>query len=107
MNYKKAYKALNETKIIDEIIGDETRRGENLSEIKLEIINGIHYFIQFITESSFQKMGYCWHIPESLHQRVCQRVCRTLAQIQLDNMEKETVYFNYMIKALPKTTELA
>lgn len=100
MTYKTAYKVLNQSGTIDTIINEETQQGENLNIVKKEIIDGIQYFLQFIKESSFQKMGYWWNNPENIHQRVTQRICKELAIYQMEEIEKDKAAYQYMIHGL-------
>jgi len=102
MNYKRAYKVLNRNGIIDAIINDETGRGEMLASVKLEIIDGINYFLTFIKESSFRTMKYWWKDAENIHQRVAQRVCAELAKAQLAEIDANHIRYEYMLKALPQ-----
>ena len=102
MNYKRAYKALNRNGIIDAIIKDETGRGEILDCVKLEIIDGINYFLTFIRESSFRTMKYWWKNPENISQRVTQKVCAELAKTQLAEIDANHIRYEYMLKALPQ-----
>jgi len=101
MNYKMAYKILNKNGIIDAIIKDETGRGEILASVKLEIIDGINYFITFVKESSFRTMKYWWKNPENISQRVTQKICAELAKAQLAEINANHIRFEYMLKALP------
>jgi len=99
MNYRTIYKKLNDAGIIDSLINDEVTAGGNLLEIKAEIINGIEYLQQFLKENSFKKMIYWWNTPESIKQRVAQRICKEFARIQIEENIKNNEYYNYMIKA--------
>jgi hypothetical protein len=108
MNYKQAYKILNGRKgkfTIDAIIAVETGNGEALGNVKLAIINGINYFLQFVKESSFKNMGYWWHSPEKMEQRITQKICFELAKYEMVRMNKAVEGFAYMIKALPDVTK--
>jgi len=102
MNYKRAYKMLNKNGVIDTIIKDETGRGELHDRVKLEIIDGINYFLTFIKESSFRTMKYWWKIPENISQRVAQKVCAELAKAQLAEIDANHIRYEYMLKALPQ-----
>jgi len=102
MNYKQAYKLLNENGTIDNIINVETENGNPLSIVKLEIINGIKYFINFINESCFTTTTYYWRDPEKLDQRITQKICYELAKKQIRKLDEELNRYTYMINALPE-----
>ena len=60
MDYKTAYKKLNQNGVIDEIINREVANGANLDMVKYHIIAGINHYIDFTKSSTFKGMTY-WH----------------------------------------------
>lgn len=58
MNYKTAYKQLNQNGVIDEIINREVANGANLDMVKYHIIEGINHYIEFTKSSTFKGMTY-------------------------------------------------
>ena len=84
MNYKTAYKKLNQNGVIDEIINREVANGENLNMVKYHIIEGINYYIEFTKTSMFKGMTY-WHETrwlvtddQKLHRRIVNAVCKAI-----------------------------
>lgn len=55
MNYKTAYKKLNQNGVIDEIINREVANGANLNMVKYNIIEGINHYNEFTKSSTFIK----------------------------------------------------
>lgn len=47
MDYKTAYKKLNQNGMIDEITNREVANGANLDMVKYHIIEGIKHYIEF------------------------------------------------------------
>jgi hypothetical protein len=100
MTYSKAYKTLNQSGTIDNIINEQTNNGENLNIVKAEIIDCIKCFLQFVTESGFKGMRYWWNKPENMHQRIAQTIFKELATYQLQEIEKDKEAYQYMIRSL-------
>ena len=89
MDYKTAYKKLNQNGVIDEIINREVANGANLDMVKYHIIAGINYYIEFTKSSTFKGMTY-WHDTrwlvtddQKLHRRIVNAVCKALAKIEI------------------------
>ena len=103
MNYKTAYKKLNQNGVIDEIINREVGNGATLDMAKYHIIEGINYYIDFTKTSTFKGMTYSQEIrwlvtdDEKLHSRVVNAVCKALAQIEIDECVTYAKQLQYMI----------
>ena len=89
MDYKTAYKKLNQNGVIDEIINREVANGAILDMVKYHIIAGINYYIEFTKSSTFKGMTY-WHDTrwlvtdgQKLHRRIVNAVCKALAKIEI------------------------
>ena len=103
MNYKTAYKKLNQNGAIDEIINREVRNGENLEMVKYEVIDGIKSYIDFTKSSTFKGMTY-WHETrwlvtdnQKIHRRVVNAVCEALAKIEIAECAAYAKQLQYMI----------
>ena len=89
MNYKTAYKKLNQNGVIDEIINREVANGANLNMVKYHIIEGIQYYIEFTKSSTFKGMTYWqetrWLVTEGqkFHRRIVNAVCKARAEIEI------------------------
>lgn len=103
MNYKTAYKKLNQNGVIDEIIIREVGNGENLDMVKYEIIDSIKSYIDFTKSSTFKGMTYCQTIRwvetdnQKLHHRIYDAVCKALAKIELAEYAVYANQLQYMI----------
>ena len=103
MEYKTAYKKLNQNGVIDEIINREVANGANLNMVKYHIIEGIQYYIDFTKSSTFKGMTY-WHETrwlvtdnQKLHRRIVNAVCKALAQIEIEECATYAKQLQYMI----------
>lgn len=103
MNYKTAYKKLNQNGVIDEIINREVGNGENLYMVKYEIIDSIKSYIDFIKSSTFKGMTY-WQTTrwvetdsQKLHRRIYNAVCKELAKIEIAECSVYAKQLQYMI----------
>lgn len=103
MNYKTAYKKLNQNGVIDEIINREVGNGENLDMVKYEIIDGIKSYIEFTNSATFKRMRY-WQTTrwvetntQKLHHRVNNAVAKALAQIEIAECTTFATQLKYMI----------
>lgn len=102
MNYKTAYKKLNQNGVIDEIINREVGNGENLDMVKYEIIDGIKSYIDFTKSSTFKGMTYWqetrWLVTDiqKLHHRIYNAVSKALAQIEIAECAAYTKQLEYM-----------
>ena len=103
MNYKTAYKKLNQNGVIDEIINREVGNGATLDMVKYHIIEGIKYYIYFTKTSTFKGMTYGHEIrwlvtdDEKLHRRIVNAVCKALAQIEIEECAAYAKQLQYMI----------
>lgn len=103
MNYKTAYKKLNQNGVIDEIINREVANGANLDMVKYNIIEGINYYNEFTKSSTFKGMTYWqetrWLVTDNqkLHQRIVNAVCKALAKIELAECAVYAKQLQYMI----------
>lgn len=103
MNYKTAYKKLNQNGVIDEIINREVGNGENLDMVKYEIIDGIKSYIDFTNSSTFKGMTYCQETrwlatdEQKLHRRINNAVAKALAQIEIAECAAYATQLKYMI----------
>lgn len=103
MNYKTAYKKLNQNGVIDEIINREVGNGENLDMVKFEIIAGINGYIDFTKSSTFKGMTYRqttrWIETDNqkLHHRIYNAVSKALAQIEIADCAAYAKHLVYMI----------
>lgn len=103
MNYKTAYKQLNQNGVIDEIINREVANGENLNMVKYHIIEGIKYYIEFTKTSTFKGMTYwqetCGLVinEQKLHRRIVNAVCKALAKIEIADCAVYAKQLQYMI----------
>lgn len=103
MEYKTAYKKLNQNGVIDEIINREVENGANLNMVKYHIIEGIKHYIYFTKTSMFKGMTY-WHETrwlvtddQKLHRRIVNAVCRELAKIEIADCAEYTRQLQYMV----------
>lgn len=103
MDYKTAYKKLNQNGVIDEIINCEVANGANLDMVKYHIIEGIKHYIEFTKTSIFKGMTY-WHETrwlvtdnQKIHRRVANAVCESLAKIEIDECAAYAKQLQYMI----------
>ena len=103
MNYKTAYKKLNQNGVIDEIINREVANGANLDMVKYNIIAGINHYNEFTKSSTFKGMTY-WHETrwlvtdnQKLHRRIVNAVCKALAQIEIEECAAYAKQLQYMI----------
>ena len=103
MNYKTAYKKLNQNGVIDEIINREVGNGESLNMVKYEIIEGIKSYIDFTNSSTFKGMTY-WQTTrwvetntQKLHRRINNAVAKALAQIEIAECAAYATQLKYMI----------
>lgn len=103
MNYKTAYKKLNQNGLIDEIINREVGNGEILDMVKYEIIEGIKSYIDFTKSSTFKGMTY-WQTTlwietnnQKLHRRINNAVSKALALIEIAECATYTKQLQYMI----------
>lgn len=103
MNYKTAYKKLNQNGVIDEIINREVGNGAILDMVKYHIIEGINYYIDFTKTLTFKGMTYGHEIrwlvtdDEKLHRRIVNAVCKALAQIEIEECATYAKQLQYMI----------
>ena len=103
MNYKTAYKKLNQNGVIDEIINREVANGATLDMVKYHIIEGIDYYIDFTKTSTFKGMTYWqetrWLVTddEKLHHRIVNAVCKALAQIEIEECATYAKQLQHMI----------
>lgn len=103
MNYKTAYKKLNQNGAIDEIINREVANGENLDIVKYEIIDGIKSYIDFTDSATFRGMTYGqttrWVVTDNqkLHLRIYNAVSKALAQIEIAECAVYATQLKYMI----------
>lgn len=103
MNYKIAYKKLNQNGAIDEIIIREVGNGENLDMVKYEIIDSIKSYIDFTKSSTFKGMTYWQTISwietdnQKLHRRIYNAVSKALAQIEIVDCAAYAKQLEYMI----------
>lgn len=103
MDYKTAYKKLNQNGVIDEIINREVANGSNLDMVKYHIIEGIKYYINFTKSSTFKGMTYShdtrWLVTDDQksHRRIVNAVCKALAQIEIDECATYAKQLQYMI----------
>lgn len=103
MNYKTAYKKLNQNGVIDEIINCEVVNGESLNMVKYEIIEGIKSYIDFTNTSTFKGMTYWqetrWFVTDEqkLHYRIANAVSKELAKIEIAECAAYTRQLQYMI----------
>lgn len=103
MNYKTAYKKLNQNGVIDEIINCEVGNGENLDMVKYEIIAAIKSYIDFTNSFTFKGMTYCQETrwlatdEQKLHRRINNAVAKALAQIEIAECATYTRQLQYMI----------
>ena len=103
MDYKTAYKKLNQNGVIDEIINREVANGANLNMVKYHIIEGINHYNEFTKSSTFKGMTY-WHETrwlvtddQKLHRRIVNAVCKALAQIEIEECAAYAKQLQYMI----------
>lgn len=102
MNFSEAYRKLNRTQTIDEIINREVRNGFYCEIVKYHIIDAIKSYIAFTKSSMFAGMTYlaqnteCLLTPDDrLHRRVVNAVWKGLAQLEhCDNVvhNKRLIY---------------
>lgn len=103
MNYKTAYKKLNQNGVIDEIINREVGHGENLDMVKYEIIDGIKSYIDFTNSPTFKGMTYCQETrwlatdEQKLHRRINNAVANELAKIEIAECAAYATQLKYMI----------
>ena len=103
MNYKTAYRKLNQNGVIDEIINREVGNGENLDMVKYEIIDAIKSYIDFTNSSTFKGMTYCQETrwlatdEQKLHHRINNAVAKALAQIEIAECAAYVTQLKYMI----------
>lgn len=103
MNYKTAYRKLNQNGVIDEIINREVGNGENLDMVKYEIIDAIKSYIDFTNSFTFKGMTYCqetrWLTTDvqKLHHRINNAVAKALAQIEIAECVAYVTQLKYMI----------
>lgn len=89
MDYKTAYKKLNQNGVIDGIISREVANGAGLNVVKYHITEGIRYYIDFTNSSTFKGMTYCqetrWLVTDNqkIHHRIVNAVCKGLAKIEI------------------------
>ena len=103
MNYKTAYKKLNQNGVIDEIINREVGTGEKLDMVKYEIIDSIKSYIAFTKSSTFKGMTY-WQTTQwvetdnqKLHHRISNEVSKELALIEIAECAVFATQLKYMI----------
>ena len=103
MDYKTAYKKLNQNGVIDEIINREVANGANFDMVKYHIIAGINHYNEFTKSSIFKGMTY-WHETrwlvtdgQKLHRRIVNVVCKALAQIEIEECATYAKQLQYMI----------
>lgn len=103
MNYRTAYKKLNQNGVIDEIINREVGNGEKLDMVKYEIIDAIKVYIDFTKSSTFKGMTY-WQTTrwvetdnQKLHHRIYNAVSKALAQIEIAESATYAKQLQYMI----------
>ena len=103
MNYKTAYKKLNQNGVIDEIINREVANGANLDMVKYNIIAGINHYNEFTKSSMFKGMTYGhetrWLVTDDqkLHRRIVNAVCKALAKIEIEECATYTKQLQYMV----------
>ena len=103
MDYKTAYKKLNQNGVIDEIINREVANGANLDMVKYNIIAGINHYNEFTKSSIFKGMTYYhetrWLVTDNqkLHRRIVNAVCKALAQIEIEECATYAKQLQYMI----------
>lgn len=103
MNYKTAYKKLNQNGVIASIIKREVGNGEILDMVKYEIIDGIKSYIDFTNSSTFKGMTYRQTTrwvetnAQKLHHRVNNAVAKALAQIEIAECAALATQLKYMI----------
>lgn len=103
MNYKTAYKKLNQNGVIDEIINREVANGANLNMVKNYIIEGINYYIEFTKSSTFKGMTYwqetCGLVinEQKLYHSIVNAVCKALAKIEIAECDVYAKQLQYMI----------
>lgn len=103
MDYKTAYKKLNQNGVIDGIITREVANGAGLNMVKYHITEGIRYYIDFTNSSTFKGMTYCqetrWLVTDNqkLHHRIVNAVCKALAKIELAEYVLYINQLQYMI----------
>lgn len=103
MNYKTAYKKLNQNGVIDEIINREVANGANLDMVKYHIIAGINHYIEFTKSSTFKGMTYWqetrWLVTDGqkLHRRIVNAVCKALAKIEIAESVVYVKQLQYMV----------
>ena len=103
MNYKTAYKKLNQNGVIDTIINREVGNGEILEMVKYEIIDSIKSYIDFTKSSTFKGMTYWQTIywietnSQKLHHRIYNEVSKALAQIEIADCAAYAKQLEYMI----------
>lgn len=98
LGYKEIYTKLEMAGIIDEIINEECQAGENLLMVKHEIVEGIKYIIDFTQSCTFKEMKYWTIQPETLFQRVTQKMEREIGKIMVNELHKQMKQFEYMAK---------
>lgn len=98
LGYKEVYTKLEMAGIIDEIINEECQAGENLLMVKHEIVEGIKYIIEFTQSCTFKAMNYWTIQPETLFQRVAQKMEREVGKIMVKELHKQMKQFEYMAK---------
>lgn len=100
MNYKQCYKVLNSSGAIDEIINSEQKNGESLSIIKMHIIDGINYYVDFTKSTSFKRMEYWKTATENSYQRVVRKIEKALAEHELAEAKKNIECYEYLLKSI-------
>jgi len=105
MTYRKAHQILNKNGLIDTIIETETRNnGENLLEVKNEIIDSIKYYLDFIKTKRFKEMKYWWGSPVNMRQRVNRAICKSLVSNHLEMNAIEVTRLEYLHKTMETIT---
>lgn len=103
MDYKTAYKKLDQNGVIDGIITREVANGAGLNVVKYHIIEGIRYYIDFTNSSTFKGMTYCqetrWLVTDNqkIHHRIVNAVCKELAKIEIAECTTYARQLQYMI----------
>lgn len=103
MDYKTAYKKLDQNGVIDGIITREVANGAGLNAVKYHITEGIRYYIDFTKSSTFKGMTYWqetrWLVTDNqkIHHRIVNAVCKALAKIELAEYALYANQLQYML----------